>query len=163
MSLEVKIIAGLVGIIVFLGALFFGFRAIYDAGDNAGASRVQLQWDDDKANIQKITDAAIASVTKERDTALQANEAIQNAYQTQLSAANANAADFAARLRSAESRLAASSRGMPQGGGGSGITPASANAGDVVLTNAIGSALAECQANSAQLNALIAEIKPQLQ
>lgn len=159
---EAKLIAALLGIVIFLGALFFGFRAVYDAGDNAGASRVQLLWDDDKANIQKVTDAALANVTKERDAALATNEAAQNAYQTQLSAATASAADFASRLRSAEARIAANRSSVPKSGSGSEPTPASAQSGDVVLTNAIGSALAECSANAAQLNALIAEIKPQI-
>jgi hypothetical protein len=159
---EAKLLAGLVGIIVFLGALFFGFRAVYDAGDKAGAARIQLAWDQNKSDIQRLADEAVANVTKERDQALEANEVAQNGYQAQLSAANASAADFASRLRRAEASIAANSRPMPQGGGGQQSSATSAQTGDVNLTNALGAALAECSANTAQLDALIVEIKSQL-
>lgn len=142
--------------------MFFGFRAVYTAGDNAGASRVQTQWDEDKSAIQKVTDAAIATATKQRDDALQANEVAQNGYQIQLSAANSSAADFAKRLRSAEARIAANSSAVSKAGSGQQPSSASSQAGDVGLTNALGAALAECSSNSAQLDALIVELKPQL-
>jgi len=145
-----------------LGAVFFGFRAVYDAGHSAGVSETTAQWDADKIAIQKVTDAAIAQATAERDMALKSNEAIQNDYQSKLTAATANAADFALRLRNAETLIAANRSNVPKAGGGSESATASTEAGDVRLTNALGAALAECSANTAQLDALITEIKPQL-
>jgi hypothetical protein len=159
---EAKLLGFIVGAVLLLAAVFFGFRAVYDAGDKSGAARIQLQWDQDKADIQRLSDAAIANVTKERDAALQANEVAQNGYQAELSAANASAADFARRLRSAEARLAASSGSVPQASGGQQSADPSSQAGDVRLTNALGAALAECSENAAQLDALIVELKPQL-
>lgn len=160
---EARLIALLVGIIVFLGAIFFGMRAVYDAGDKAGSTKIQLQWDADRAAIQKLSDAAIANATKERDAALHANEVAQNGYQAQLSAANASAADFARRLRDAEARIAAGGGGVSQGSDRRESPDPSATASDVRLTNALGNALAECSANTAQLDALIVELKPQLE
>ena len=145
-----------------MGAVFFGFRAVYDAGHSAGVSETTAQWDADKIAIQKVTDAAIAQATAERDMALKSNEAIQNDYQSKLTAATANAADFALRLRNAETLIAANRSNVPKAGGGSESATASTEAGDVRLTNALGAALAECSANTAQLDALITEIKPQL-
>lgn len=109
-----------------------------------------------------MTDAAIATATKQRDDALQANEVAQNGYQIQLSAANSSAADFAKRLRSAEARIAANSSAVSKDGSGQQPSTASSQAGDVGLTNALGAALAECSSNAAQLDALIVELKPQL-
>jgi DNA-binding LytR/AlgR family response regulator len=158
---EFKLIAGLIALIAVVGLTGWGIVADYDAGKKSGSDVVQKLWDANKAQIQATADAAIANVTKERDAALQANEVAQNGYQVQLSAANASAADFARRLRNAEASIAASSRAMSKVGSGQQSTTTGTQSGDVVLTNALGSALAECSANAAQLNALIAEVKPQ--
>jgi hypothetical protein len=108
-----------------------------------------------------LSDAALATVTKERDTALAANEAIQSDYQAKLSATIASTADLAQRLRNAESRLAASSRPVPQAGSGQQSSSPSQNASVDSLNEAIAAVIAESKANSAQLNALVAQVKPQ--
>jgi hypothetical protein len=156
------IYAKILAAVALLAALYWGLAADYSAGKKSGEAAIQTQWDADKAKIQATADAAIAQATKERDTALEANEVAQNAYQTQLSLANASAATFAQRLRSAETSLAASRSSMSKGSGGSGSTATSQTSGDVNLTSAFGAALAECAANTAQLDALITELKPQL-
>ena len=162
---EGRLIAILVGIILFLGAVFFGLRAVYDAGHSAGVSETTAQWDADKIAIQKVTDAAIAQATAERDMALKSNEAIQNDYQSKLTAATANAADFALRLRNAETLIAANRSNNSKAGGGS----ESATASAASSTDQLGQLVAlvtdfrtECKANSDQLDSLISEIKPQL-
>src|SRR5271169_2804095 len=91
--------------IAILAALAWLGKAIYSAGEQ----HTQVQWDAYKVHAQALTDAAIAQATKERDSAITANEAISNDYQIKLDAANSNAADFAKRLRDATSRLLAGS------------------------------------------------------
>jgi hypothetical protein len=162
MTTEVKMIAIGVGVILLALAGYLGYRSAYDSGLMAGKAEVQTLWDADKAAIQRVADAAIAQATKERDDALTANEVAQNGYQTQLSAANASAADFAKRLRYTEALIATRSSAVPKAGSGQQPTATSTQSGDVSLTNALGAALAECSANVAQLDALIIEIKPQL-
>jgi low affinity Fe/Cu permease len=162
---EAKIIAGLVGIIVFLGAIFFGFRTVYDAGHTAGVLLVQNEWDADKAAIQKVTDAAIASATKQRDDALAANEAIESDYQNKLSTVAASATVFAARLRNAEATIAANRNSVPKTPNNSSSTPAgTASSADQLgqLVTLVTGLRTECAANSDQLDALIAQIKTQL-
>lgn len=159
-----RLIAYGVGALLVLGLLFAGFRAIYDAGDNAGQEKVQLLWDQDKALIQKEADRAVAKATQERDTALQANEVISNDYQARIDAANSNAANFASRLRNA---LAATTN--------RGSTDKTADNPEVIAarTAAVAQQLgqvvgltaglyADCKANADQLDALISEIRPQL-
>jgi len=162
MSAEIKMIA--IGVTVILLALggYFGYRLAYDSGQTAGRAEIQTQWDANRAKIQAVTDAAIATATKQRDDAFIANEVAQHGYQEQLSAINATAADFARRLRYAEARIATHSDPLPKTSGGQQPAATGAQAGDVNLTNAIGAALAECSANTAQLDALIVELKPQL-
>jgi len=156
------IYAKIAAVVILLAAIAWGTMADYSAGKKAGENAIQTLWDKDRASIQTTADLAIATATKQRDDALEANEVAQNVYQTEISAVNANAADFARRLRSAESRLAAGGGTVPKAGSGQQSVAAGSQAGDVSLTNALGSALAECSANTAQLDALIIEIKPQL-
>jgi hypothetical protein len=142
-------------------ALAYGCYHVADLKGKAAVASLQHAWDVDKASIQKVTDDAIAKATQERDTALQANEVISNDYQSQLSSARALSLSLAQQLRSYASR-ATNSGAVPKAGGGQGTAPTSSQSGDVVLTNALGAALAECSANAAQLDALIVELKPQL-
>jgi hypothetical protein len=165
MTSEIKLIGiGLAVILLALGG-YFGFRYAYDDGEISGKAQIQTAWDADRAAIQKLTDTAIAAATKQRDEALTANEAIQNDYQTKLSAANANAADFSRRLSNALSGATANRSAVPQAGAGPSPATASTPSSAEQLGKLVGLTAdlhAECVANSAQLNALIAEIKPQL-
>ena len=158
----IKVYAIAAGVIVLIAAAFWGYQTIYSEGKKAGAATVQSAWDTDKAAIAAQTAQAIAQATKQRDDALEANEAIHNDYQAQLSAATASAQSLAQRLRDTQARLAASSSTMPKAGGGqstAGAGPASSDAG---LTGAVAAVFQECTDNAAQLDALIAEISPQL-
>lgn len=151
--------------IALAAAIAWGAYADYAAGRKAGQDAVQTAWDKDKAQIQAVADAAIAAATKERDAALTANKGIQNDYQAKLSAANANAAGFAQRLRNAESLIAAGGSSVPKTGGGQPTAgPSSPSSADQLgsLVTLVTQLRTECSANSDQLDALIAEVKPWL-
>ena len=163
MSLEYKLIGGAILFLILGGAIYFGLRSVYSAGVTDGKAVVQIAWDTDRAGIQKVTDVAIAQATAQRDMALQANEVIANDYQTKLSSANASAADLLGRVRAYEARAAANSSFVQKAGG----EPATAPAGQVApskdsLDQFLLAYDAACQSDAAQLNALIAEIRPQL-
>lgn len=158
----IKLYAYAAGAIALVALSAFGYHAIYSSGKTAGEALIQTQWDANKEAIQKTTDAAIAQAIKARDDALQANEGVKNDYEAQLLAANANAAVFAQRLRNYQAHPSTDRGTVPKAGSGPAAPATGASGGDGTLTNALGDALAECSANTAQLDALIIELKPQL-
>lgn len=164
--IPVKLIAGLLALIGVIGLAGWGIVADFDAGKRAGGDAVQKLWDQDKAKIQQLTDAAIATATKQRDEALAANEAIQNDYQRKLNLASADAAQFASRLRAAEARLTAANSGtVPKGGAGSEPTGAGqAGSADQLgqLVTLVTDLRTECKANDDELDALVAQLNRQL-
>lgn len=147
---------------MLIGLGFWGFMTVYDDGKREGANAIQTRWDADKAAITATADAAIAQANKSRDEALEANEAIQNDYTQKLSATAAAGADLAQRLRNAEARLAANRSAPSQASGGQGAPDPGPTASDARLTSLLGNAFAECAANADQLDALIAEVQPQI-
>lgn len=159
--LYAKVIVGLA-----LGAaLSFGGYHVADLKGKAALASLQHAWDQDKAAIQKVTDDAIAKATQERDTALQANEAISNDYQAKLSTANSDAAQFAQRLRNAENIIAANRGALPKANdNASPATTGAARGSDQLgqLVALVTGLRTECKANSDQLDALSAEMRPQL-
>jgi hypothetical protein len=159
---ESKLIALLVGIIVFLGAIFFGFRAVYDAGDNAGAARIQKQWDANKADIQRTADAAIAQATKDKETAIANNEGVINDLQTQVNSTRNLAGDLAKRLSDAENRATAYSGALSKTSDQLAATSRTTAQIMGQLNGAVADALNECGEVRADYKALIAEIKPQM-
>jgi hypothetical protein len=163
MTAEIKIIAVLAGILALFGGGLWLHHSGYTQGDAAGSSRVQLEWDRNIEEIQRMTAKAIADATAERDKALAANEGISNDYQAQLSAAHANAAVFAQRLRDYQARATTDSGAVPKAGSGQGAAATSAkSAQEAGIYERLADYDASCQADAAQLNALIAELKPQL-
>lgn len=152
-------------LVIFMSAVGWAFYATYHAGKKAGSDAIQKLWDEDKAKIQATADAAIAQATKDKETAIAANEVIANDYQAQLLAANASAAQFAQRLRNAEAIIAA-------GGGSSAKAPdkpGSVNPGSPAVAELLGQLVTlvtdlrtDCKADADQLDALIAQLKPQL-
>ncbi len=163
MSLGIKL-ALILGLIVgLIAAGWGGYNHAFDAGKAAGGAAVQTAWDADKAAIQKTTDEAIAKATSERDATLQANEGIVNDYNAQLSVVRGNAAALAQRLRDYQNRPAAASGSVPKAGDHSNTASASAIAAqEAGIYERLADYDAACQADAAQLNALIAQLKPQL-
>lgn len=153
------IYAKIAAAIAILAAAAWLGRAIYSAGEQ----HTQLAWDAARIVERSTYDAAVAQATKERDVALQNNEDISNAYQIKLDAANANAADFAMRLRNATARIY--NNQVPKAGD----RPTAADPGQASSAGQLGQLVTlitglrtECKANSDQLEALIGEIKPWL-
>jgi hypothetical protein len=162
MPSETKWILFVVAIVALLAGGFSMYRSAFDNGRTAGRAEIQGDWDANKAQIQATTDAAIAQARKERDQALQTNGAIRSDYQIQLDASRSLNTDLSRRLRDYQARAAAGSSGVPKAGSrpstlSTGSTPSLGQ-----LNDALGGALNECAANRAQLDALIAEIRPQL-
>lgn len=157
-----RLIAYAVGALLVLGLLFAGFRAIYDAGDNAGQEKVQLLWDQDKALIQKEADRAVAKATQEKEAAIVNNGGITSDLQTQLDSMRDLNRDLSGRLRDAEGRASAYSGALSKAADQLRVTPGTATQGLGRFNDALADALNECGATRAEYKALIAEIRPQL-
>jgi hypothetical protein len=142
-------------------AIFLGGYKVADWRGKAALASLQHAWDVDKAQIQATADAAIAQATKDKMTALAANEGIQSDYQTQLSSARALNGSLADRLRQLQSTPAHSSP-VPKAGDRQQPAPTSGTPTMGQIDDAIAAAFTECANNRAQLNSLIAEIRPQL-
>lgn len=136
--------------------------ALYSAGKKNGADTIQLAWDKDKAAIQKAADEAVAEATKAKEDAIAANEVIKDDYEAQLLTSRALSSQLSQRLRIAESSLTAGSGTVSQGPDKPGTATAGSTPSMGQLNDALSSALTECANNRAQLNSLIAEIRPQL-
>lgn len=162
---EGKLISILVGVIALLGGGWFLHHSGYSQGDTAGSSRVQIRWDDDKAAIQKVTDASIATATKQRDDALEANQVIHDNYEKQLALSGADSAQFASRLRAAEARLtAANSRPVPTDSTGQdNVSSSSSSSADQLgqLVSLVTEFRRECKANDDTLDSIYASVNKQ--
>jgi hypothetical protein len=162
MTLEIKAIIALVAAIGILGGLWYYGHAQHASGFKEGANSIQTQWDADREAIQKTADDAVLKATKDRDDAIQANEALHNDYQTQISSARALNGQLAQRLRDAQNRVPTSSGSVPKAGSGQGSPPTGGAPTMGQIDDAIAATLTECANNRAQLNTLISEIQPQL-
>jgi hypothetical protein len=146
---------------VLIAAIFYGGYHVAAVKGKSNLEALQLAWDDNKAAIQAEADKAIAQATKEREAALEANGVIQSDYQAQLSTSQALNAGLSQRLRQYQSTSARSGP-VPQASGGQQPVDPSTAQRLGLLDDAVASALTECADNRVQLNALIAQIKPQL-
>jgi len=137
----------------------------FHVGDKAGSNRIQVAWDKDKAAITAAAAHAQAEDAVRLQSAQARNEELTNAnsaLQASVAASTANGADLALRLRHALSAPAHSCTVLAAGGesepfGASGV-PAAASGVD----QALAAYDAACQRDAARLNALSAEVKPQL-
>jgi hypothetical protein len=164
MTTEIKMIALLVGVIALLGGGVGLHHLGYSQGDTAGSARVQLSWDADKAQIQAVAAQALATATKQRDDALQANQVLHDQYEQRIAGISADSADFAKRLRNAQAIIAAGSRPVPAGNSGqdklpSGAADSAQQLGQLVtLTTKL---RAECLKNDADLDDLYESLNRQ--
>jgi len=127
----------------------------------AGAAEVQVQWDADMAKITAEAVKAKADADAEVQAALTANQGIRDDDNAKIAAINAANSGLALGLRRA-SCPAAGSGSLPKASGQPGSAPAGEASGAGPVDDAIAAAITECRINSAQLDALSAEIKPQL-
>lgn len=147
----VAFIALLVGVGWWLGSR--SWQTKYEALQAAGFQQ-QAEASDARAN-------ALASQLKSVQTILESNQEAMNEYQARTVSAESDAA-LARSLLAAASIPAPRRRPLSEAGGGQPIAPARPESRGVTLESTLTAAIGECEHNANQLDALIAEIKPQL-
>jgi len=151
-------------VLIVIGAGgYFALRSVYEAGDSAGAAEVQARWDANSKAIAALADTARVEAIAAEAAALARNQGVIHDLQTKLDASSAAGLAMAERLRNAlTAGAAAGRRAVPQAPGGPVVAPAGGTLVDDPLTVAAGDAFAECARNADRLDALIAEVGPQL-
>jgi len=162
MTFEIKLIAGAVLLVVLCALGLWGHHTIYDQGRNAEHVRMQALWDADKQRIQALADAALAQALQDRAQAIITNQVIHDQYENALSTVAVAAGSLAERLHDAEAHLATNRSAVPATPDRSGPSSAGPPSGDAALTNAVAATFAECNANADQLDALEAQLNPQV-
>lgn len=162
MTPTIKFVAIFVLVLALIGLGWWLDNRARAQGYAAGAAAVQVKWDVDKAAIMAAAAAAILKAQQDRDEALQANQVIHDTYEAELLAAHTSANSLAQRLREYAANATANSGRVPQADRGPGSPAAGTPSGDDRLTELLGAAFAECTQNADQLDALIAQLKPQL-
>lgn len=162
MTTEIKLIAGAVALIALLVLGWWIHHAIYAAGDTAGSARIQALWDADKKAISDLATQAQAKADAAEKAASAANQEIIDGLQSKLASSESDGLQLARSLRNAQARLATGGSNLPQSPGGPGIAPARGASSDDAITAALGATLAECTRNADRLDALNAELGPQL-
>jgi len=162
-TLELKLILAAVVLAVLGGLTAWGSHVRYAAGEADGSARIQALWDADKAAIDVLADTARVEAIAAEAAALARNQGVIHDLQTKLDASNGAGLAMAQRLRNAlTAGAAAGRRAVPQAPGGPVVAPAGGTLVDDPLTVAAGDAFAECARNADRLDALIAEVGPQL-
>lgn len=125
-----------------------------------GEARTQARWDADEAAEKAVADAAIQDNAKKEAAAAARNQEIEREYQNKLAAATADIERTYGLLRQA--RAAANRRaGEAATGATIAIAASEASVADRI-DRAVAGVVAEHRANSDQLDALIAVVKPQM-
>ncbi len=152
------------GPIVLIGLLWAGVHNYGHGRFKAGKAEIQAKWDQDEAEEKRVADAATAQAKAQDEADAARNKEIEDAHAKELAAIAADRDRTFRLLRAA--RATADTIRASQGAGVGGVAEASApgspdEAGSA-LDAAIADVVAEARANASQLDALIAEIKPQL-
>lgn len=162
MNLEARAVGGLIIAILVAGVCGWGCRAIYNAGVTSGRSRVQARWDADKLATQKLVAEQQQVADEKLAAAVKLNQEILDAYSAKMADVQADADDYARRLRNAQGELATNAGTLPRVAGGFAAAVATPPPSEGRLDAAVGARLAECDANEAQLTALEGELLPQI-
>jgi hypothetical protein len=146
-------IAGLAAFLIIAGS-------IHHRGVLVGRADIQAKFD----AYVTAQDALVIKAYQEADAkeaaAKEVNAKALLDYQRQLASSHVYADFLASRLRDALAK--ASGSPVPEGTDQPGTAGPGPDAGHGDIEQAIGGALSECRDNSAQLNALITELTPQL-
>jgi len=126
-----------------------------------GRAAVQALWDANKADIQKLTDARILENATKEAAAAARNEEIEREYKAKLAAAAADTERTYGLLRQA--RIAANRRAGEAATGATIAIAASEASIAERIDRAVAGVVTEHRANSDQLDALIAVVKPQIE
>jgi hypothetical protein len=159
------IYAKIAAVVALLAAIAWGAVADYSAGKKAGQSSVQAAWDEDRIKIQAAADVQIAQITKERDSALEANGVLRDGYEARLLTADARNAQFTSQLRNAAAIIATYRNSVPKTDSGQSsvavVGPTSADQlGELVKLTA--DLHAECTANADRHDVAYKELTPQI-
>jgi hypothetical protein len=164
-GLQAKLIGGAVLLTALVAAGFFGVRAIYGAGHTAGKAEVQVTFDKFKADVAKAANDQALQNAADAAAATKLDREKHDEYEAQIAAARADVGVYAERLRNALARLAAGSGASAPAPSGQGLAPASGPSSDDrlgQLSQLIAAERAECIANDDRLDALVAEVTPQV-
>lgn len=143
-----------------VGGYVYWHHKVYDKGHTAGAQSVQVVFDEYRGKITSITEQRKAENAVKLATITATNEAALNAYQTQLSAIADDRDSLARRLRN---HAGACSAILPAVEDQSGTADASTFPGGAqTLDEFLDAYDRACQQDAVQLDALLAQIKPQL-
>jgi hypothetical protein len=161
----VKLIGAAVLVLAIVAGVFFGCRALYSSGRSSGIAEKQIELDTFKADVAKAASDQAAKNAADEAVAAQHNRETHDAYDAQLAAARADAAQFAQRMYNALARLAAGGGPAAPVPGGQGPAPASgpqSDGGARQLSQLVSAARTECLANDDRLDTLVAEVTPQV-
>ncbi len=153
-----------IGIIAGAVALVWLIWAQVDAyGDRRAKSAreaVQALWDADTLARQAATDKAIADAKAKEDAARAANEVIEDEYQAKLVAAAGERDGYYRMLQQARNQV----RAVTSREATSAVIAATAGEASIAdrIDRAVAGVIVEHRANSDQLDALIAVVKPQM-
>ncbi len=159
-SLYIRL-AGCLGIVI--AAFFLGFH-IGGLGPKSALAALQAQDWQAKAQATQVALTAVQAQLKNEQTVSANNSTVIAGLQNDNAKIQANWASdraLAQRLLNAASRPSSSST-VPEAKGGQPVVSTGPASGDGSIAGLLADAAAECQHNADQLNALIAEIKPQL-
>lgn len=151
-----------VGALVVVGLLGLGLWRLAAWQQGIGEARVQARWDAFMADLQKQGAKAQAQAQADEAAALARNTEILNGLQKRIADSDARGAVLAQRLRLAEARP----RACPvSAGADQPAAPAARGESgpDTAVGRLLGRTLAACMRDGQRLDALIAEIVPQMQ
>jgi hypothetical protein len=143
-----------------LVAIALALSYVHHKGVVSGRADIQAKFDAYVSAQEALVLKAYREADAKEAAAKIANDKALSDYRTQLSDSQHYASTLAAKLRDAIAK--ASSSPVPAHTDQPGTVTPGTEAGAPDLAGAVGNAISECRDNSAQLDALIAELKPQL-
>ncbi len=141
-------------------AVWWALDSWGDSREQEGRTAVQAKWDEETRVRAEIASQAKAQAAATEEAARARNEEIIRDYEARIAAGAADTARLGRLL--SDARKAARAGGGAEAAGQPGAPPACPPGEDGSIDAAIAAALIEARANADQLDALLAQIKPQL-
>ena len=163
-GLDLKLGLRIAAALALVALIGWGYHAIYQRGYRASEATWQARWTARDLAETKAKDAALAAQKASQDATDAHNQEIMNAIndaQRERDAARGDA-DLARRLLAAASRPPATSGAVPPAADQPGTAPAGGTGEGESLGSLVADAIGECRRNADRLDALIAEVLPQL-
>lgn len=147
--------------VALVAGLLWYRHSLIAMGDAQGSSRVQALWDADTAKRDKADADAVEADRKRKQDAQDHNDQVEKQHADDLAAISADRDGLVRLLRRADDQVRALTAGKATDQLGIAVARQIASRAEETY-RLLGNYDAACRADSAQLNALIAEIKPQL-